>query len=242
MWGGCTAALPRGCIFIDMKKSFALLVVLAAMASSCTSVFWAKNQVIPANKVLNTREIQVELFDAVGQRCTSAEVKITTTDRGDSAVITRFDVPKFSSEGQRPTKVNYLWMVDGSDTSVYELTYRRRRSIASFTTVGALTALSAIPVQIAVQDAWTAVTVFLVGAGVLTYGGLLVDLPTGLVSLVAQINAEGHDLNRSWKLKGVRTLSPDAYPESLLRGISALAPGGAQNQSSAPSSARKRIE
>ncbi len=91
-----------------MKQSFALLVLLAAMASSCTSVFWAKNQVIPANKVLNTREIQVELFDAVGQRCTSAEVKVTTTDRGDSAVITRFDVPKFSSEGHRPTQVNYL--------------------------------------------------------------------------------------------------------------------------------------
>lgn len=225
-----------------MKKTFALLVLLAAMASSCTSVFWAKNQVIPANKVLNTREIQVELFDAVGQRCTSAEVKITTTDRGDSAVITRFDVPKFSSENYPPTKVNYLWMVDGSDTSVYELTYRRRRSFASFTTAGALMVVSAIPVQIVVQDAWTAVTVFIIGAGVLTYGGLLVDLPTGLVSLVAQINAERLDLNRSWKLKGVRTLSPDAYPESLLRGISALEPGGAQNQSSTPSSARKRIE
>jgi len=78
------------------------------MASSCTSVFWANNQVIPANKVLNTREIQIELFDAVGQRCTSAEVKVTTTNQGESAVNTRFDVPKFSSEGHRPTKANYL--------------------------------------------------------------------------------------------------------------------------------------
>ncbi|MEY3711903.1 MAG: hypothetical protein RL104_686, partial [Bacteroidota bacterium] len=76
-------------------------------------------------------------------------------------------------------------MVDGSDTSVYELTYRRSRSFASFTTAGALMAVSAIPIQIVVQDAWTAVTVFVIGAGVLTYGGLPVDLPTGLVSLVA---------------------------------------------------------
>ena len=144
-----------------------MLIPFAALVlslSSCTSVFWVNNVAIPAEKVLTTREIQLEVFDAKGERCTSMDVEITTTNRGESAVITEFRVPKFSSENRRPTMVNYLWMVDGQDTSVYELVYKRKHDWAMFSTIGGVVVLASIPAGIIAQDVW-------VFAGTLYVGG-----------------------------------------------------------------------
>ncbi len=206
-----------------MKNMLIPFAALVLSLSSCTSVFWVGNVAIPAEKVLTTREIQLEVFDAKGERCTSMDVEITTTNRGESAVITEFKVPKFSSENRRPTMVNYLWMVDGQDTSVYELVYKRKHDWAMFSTIGGLVVLASIPAGIIAQDVWVFAGTLYVGAATTFYGGLLFDLPTGIISLVADSRAKEDGLQRSWKLKGVRSLAPADYPPMLVRGISELA-------------------
>ena len=206
-----------------MKNYVIALAGLALSLNSCTSVFWVSNVEIPAEKVLSSREIQLEVFDAKGERCTSAEIEITTTDRGESAVITEFKVPKFSSENRRPIMVNYLWMVDGQDTSVYELVYKRKHDWAMFTTIGGGVVLASIPAGIIAQDIWVFAGTFYAGALTTIWGGLLFDLPTGIISLVADSRAKEGGLQRSWKLKGVRSLAPADYPPALVYGISLLA-------------------
>jgi hypothetical protein len=209
-------------IFRAMKKMQIPFIALALGLSSCTSVFWVNNVAIPADKELTTREIQLEIFDAVGQRCKSMDVEITTTNRGESAVITEFKVPKFSSENRQPTKVNYLWMVDGQDTVVYELVYQRKLDWAVFSTVGAGVMLASIPAGIIAEDFWVFLGTLYVGAATSIYGGLLIDLPTGIISLLADSRAREDGFQRSWKLKGVRNLSPVDYPPVLVRGIESL--------------------
>jgi len=54
------------------------------------------------------------------------------------------------------------------------------------------------------------------------YGGVFIDLPTGIASVVADMRAKQDGLQRSWKLKGVRTLTPADYPPKLVRGIALL--------------------
>jgi hypothetical protein len=206
-----------------MFKPLVILFVPTLFLSSCTSVFWVSNVEIPADKVLSSREIQLEVFDAKGERCTSAEIEITTTERGESAVVTQFTVPKFSSENRRPIMVNYLWMVDGQDTSVYELVYKRKHDWAMFSTIGGGLVLASIPAGIIAQDVWVFAGTFYAGALTTIYGGLLFDLPTGIISLVADSRAKENGLQRSWKLKGVRSLAPADYPPALVRGISELA-------------------
>lgn len=205
-----------------MKNMLIPFAALVLSLSSCTSVFWVNNVAIPAEKVLTTREIQLEVFDAKGERCTSMDVEITTTNSGESAVITEFRVPKFSSENRRPTMVNYLWMVDGQDTSVYELVYKRKHDWAMFSTIGGVVVLASIPAGIIAQDVWVFAGTLYVGAATTFYGGLLFDLPTGIISLVADSRAKEDGLQRSWKLKGVRTLAPVDYPPMLVRGIASL--------------------
>lgn len=206
-----------------MKNYMIALLGLALSLNSCTSVFWVSNVEIPAEKVLSSREIQLEVFDAKGERCTSAEIEITTTERGESAVVTQFTVPKFSSENRRPIMVNYLWMVDGQDTSVYELVYKRKHDWAMFSTIGGGVVLASIPAGIIAQDIWVFAGTFYVGVLTTMYGGLLFDLPTGIISLVADNRAKANGLQRSWKLKGVRSLAPADYPPALVHGISQLA-------------------
>ena len=206
-----------------MKNTLIAFVGLALSLNSCTSVFWVSNVTIPAEKVLSSREIQLEVFDAKGERCTSADIEITTTNRGESAVITEFKVPKFSSENRRPIMVNYLWMVDGQDTSVYELVYKRKHNWAMFSTIGGGVIMASIPAGILAQDVWVFLGTFYAGALTTIWGGLLFDLPTGIISLVADSRAKEDGLQRSWKLKGVRSLSPVDYPPMLVRGISKLA-------------------
>jgi hypothetical protein len=209
--------------FTAMIKPFTIFVGAALLMSSCTSVFWVKNVEIPAEKVLTTREIQLEVFDAAGVCCNSMDVEITTTNQGESAVITEFKVPKFSSVNRRPTRVNYLWMVDGQDTSVYELVYERKRDWAIFSTVGSGLVLAAIPLGVVTRSVDVGFSSFLVGYFSLVYGGVFIDLPTGVASLVADMRAKQDGLQRSWKLKGVRTLAPADYPPALVYGISKLA-------------------
>jgi len=204
-----------------MKK--ALVLALAASAlTSCTSVFWLSESKVPAQKVLNNREVEIELFDASGVRCTTAQVEIETVNEGESAVITQFTVPKFTSEKRRAQKLNYLWMVDGQDTTVYELAYRSRTSLASFATLGGALILTAIPVAITSEDPWAGVVVAYLGASSLFYGGLLIDMPTGIAGLIKESRANGNGLNPRWKLKGVRKLTPAEYPGALIRGIEAM--------------------
>lgn len=206
-----------------MKNYVIALAGLALSLNSCTSVFWVRNVDIPAEKVLSSREIQLEVFDAKGERCTSADIEITTTERGESAVVTQFTVPKFSSENRRPIMVNYLWMVDGQDTSVYELVYKRKHDWAMFSTIGGGVVLASIPAGIIAQDFWVFAGTFYAGALTAIWGGLLFDLPTGIISLVADSRAKADGLQRSWKLKGVRSLAPADYPPALVYGISQLA-------------------
>lgn len=206
-----------------MKNYVIALAGLALSLNSCTSVFWVSNVDIPAEKVLSSREIQLEVFDAKGERCTSADIEITTTERGESAVVTQFTVPKFSSENRRPIMVNYLWMVDGQDTSVYELVYKRKHDWAMFSTIGGGVVLASIPAGIIAQDFWVFAGTFYAGALTTIWGGLLFDLPTGIISLVADSRAKADGLQRSWKLKGVRSLAPADYPPALVYGISQLA-------------------
>lgn len=206
-----------------MKNYVIALAGLALSLNSCTSVFWVSNVDIPAEKVLSSREIQLEVFDAKGERCTSADIEITTTERGESAVVTQFTVPKFSSENRRPIMVNYLWMVDGQDTSVYELVYKRKHDWAMFSTIGGGVVLASIPAGIIAQDIWVFAGTFYAGALTTIWGGLLFDLPTGIISLVADSRAKADGLQRSWKLKGVRSLAPADYPPALVYGISQLA-------------------
>ncbi len=203
-----------------MKKFLVVALAMYAL-TSCTSVFWLSEAKIPAQKVLNNREVQIELFDATGARCSQA-VEIETFNEGESAVITQFIVPKFTSEKRRPTKLNYLWMVDGQDTTVYELAYRSRTSVASLTALGGALILTAIPVAITSEDPWAGVVVAYFGASTLFYGGLLIDMPSGIAGLIKESRANGNGLNPRWKLKGVRKLTPGEYPGALVRGIEAL--------------------
>lgn len=203
-----------------MKKFLVVALAMYAL-TSCTSVFWLSEAKIPAQKVLNNREVQIELFDATGARCSQA-VEIETFNEGESAVITQFIVPKFTSEKRRPTKLNYLWMVDGQDTTVYELAYKSRTSLASFATLGGALILTAIPVAITSEDPWAGVVVAYLGASSLFYGGLLIDMPTGIAGMIKESRANGNGLNPRWKLKGVRKLTPAEYPSALVRGIEAM--------------------
>lgn len=203
-------------------KTFILFLAIAWSLTSCTSVFWVKTASIPAEKPLNTREIRVELFDIKGERCTSAQVEITTENWGEAAVITQFKVPKFSTELRRPTKVNYLWMVDGPDTSVYELRYKRLIAWPLFTTLGSAVVLAAIPVGIITEDPWLAVGTLASGLVVGFYGGLFIDLPTGIASLIADAIVQRDHLHRNWKVEDLRKLNFNEYPYELRQGISLL--------------------
>lgn len=205
-----------------MKWVSTVVVLTALSVSSCSSIFWVRDVEIPAEKVVRTQEIQLELFDAVGQRCTSSDVEISVANRGESVIISEFTVPKFSSEQRQPSMVNYLWMVDGRDTSVYELVYTKKRKWALLSTLGAGLVVAAIPVGILADDfevGWSTLTI---GAVTLAYGGLLIDAPTGIASAVLSAIARQDGLQRSWKLKSVRSLQPVDYPPTLVRGISEL--------------------
>jgi hypothetical protein len=202
-----------------MKNSF-LLSVAVSVLTSCSSIFWMPDARIPAQKVLNTREIEVELFDADGVRCITRQVDFISVEQGGSAVITQFIVPKFASTNRRPTKLNYLWMVDGQDTSVYELNYRNRWAKAIFTSAGMAIMLAAVPVQ---QVDWYASSwVFFYGLSTSVLGGILIDMPSGIAGMIKESRANGNGLNPRWKLKGVRKLTPGEYPGALVRGIEAM--------------------
>ena len=115
-------------------------------------------------------------------------------NRGESAVITEFKVPKFSSENRRPTRVNYLWIVDGQDTSVYELMYERKRDWAFFSTIGSGLVLATIPLGVVTNNADVGLNSFLLGHFSLVYDGVFIDLPTGIASIVADIRAKQNGL------------------------------------------------
>jgi hypothetical protein len=113
-------------------------------------------------------------------------------------------------------------MVDGQDTVVYELVYQRKLDWAVFSTVGAGVMLASIPAGIIAEDFWVFLGTLYVGSATSIYGGLLIDLPTGIISLIADSRAREDGFQRSWKLKGVRNLSPVDYPPMLVRGIESL--------------------
>lgn len=205
-----------------MKRVSTVVVLTALSVSSCSSIFWVRNVEIPAEKVVRTQEIQIELFDAVGQRCTSSEIDISVANRGESVIISEFTVPKFSSVQRQPSMVNYLWMVDGRDTSVYELVYTKNRKWGLMSTLGAGLVVAAIPVGIIADDFEVGLSTLGIGAVTLVYGGLLIDAPTGIASALLSEIARLDGLQRSWKLKSVRSLPPADYPPALIRGISEL--------------------
>jgi len=207
-----------------MKTNIILLAAASGLAS-CTSVFWASSARVPAQKKLANVEIRCEVFDAVGERCTSNSVQVTSTEQGDSARITQFLVPKFSTVDRRRDRVNYLWVVDGRDTSVYELAYRGRSSWAVCVTAGSATLLSLIPRGMVGISPNATISTLIAGGSLLFWGGILVDAPTGIAGLVKESRANAKDLMPRWKLKRVRRLTPEEYPPALVRAVSELREG-----------------
>lgn len=204
--------------------SYALLL-LSLSATSCSSVFWQNHATIPASKRLSGSEVSIELFDAKGVHCTTGQVEVRSSMSEGAPIITQFKVPKFSSEKSRPTPVNYLWLVDGQDTSVYELFYKPRKKRAILTTLGGGVMLASIPIGIASQDIFVFAGTFYGGLVTSFYGGLFVDLPTGIMSAAARAKARKLGFQPSWKVVDVQLLKPEDYPPALVRGISVLGDG-----------------
>jgi hypothetical protein len=204
-----------------MKKYLLILSSLLCLPS-CTSIFWSSNSKVPAQKLVANGAIHCEVFDAVGERSTVNAVQIVTSQKGDSALITQFLVPKFSTIASRRNRTNYLWVVDGRDTSVYELTYRGRNSMAIFATAGTATLLSLIPRGMnGISPNATLYTLF-VGGNTLVWGGLLIDAPTAVAGVIKESRANANSLQPRWKLKNVRRLAPEEYPLSLIRSVGDL--------------------
>jgi hypothetical protein len=118
--------------------------------------------------------------------------------------------------------VNYLWVVDGRDTSVYELAYRGRSSWAVCVTAGSATLLSLIPRGMVGISPNATLSTLIAGGSVLFWGGILVDAPTGIAGLVKESRANAKGLMPRWKLKRVRRLTPGEYPPALVRAVSEL--------------------
>ena len=196
-----------------MKKL--LIIAVAALTTSCSTLFWTTEVSIPSAKVVPTEGLNIQLFDAHGVRSTGQKVEIVARQFVDSTYFEQIVVPKFSEVFWQAKPTNYLWIASASDTSIYELTYSK---------------LTPVPVP-------TAVGVGLMAAGLVTlsidYGGtLFVGYLITNVGLIADgISASIHrgnvkrdtpkGIRREWKLRNVTPLAPDQVKPMVARGISA---------------------
>jgi len=196
-----------------MKKL--LIIAVAALTTSCSTLFWTTEVSIPSAKVVPTEGLNIQLFDAHGVRSTGQKVEIVARQFVDSTYFEQIVVPKFSEVFWQAKPTNYLWIASASDTSIYELTYSK---------------LTPVPVP-------TAVGVGLMAAGLVTlsidYGGtLFVGYLITNVGLIADgISASIHrgnvkrdtpkGIRREWKLRNVTPLATDEVSPMVARGISA---------------------
>jgi hypothetical protein len=196
-----------------MKKF--LIIAVAALTTSCSTLFWTADVLIPSAKVVPTEGLNVQLFDAHGVRSTAQNVEIVARQFVDSTYFEKIVVPKFSEVFWQAKPTNYLWIASTTDTSIYELTYSK---------------LTPVPIP-------TAVGVAVMAAGLATYsndygGTLLVGYLITNVGLIADaISASIYQgtvkrdtpkgIRREWKLRNVTPLAPDEVSPMVARGISA---------------------
>lgn len=196
-----------------MKKF--LIIAVAALTTSCSTLFWTADVLIPSAKVVPTEGLNVQLFDAHGVRSTAQNVEIVARQFVDSTYFEKIVVPKFSEVFWQAKPTNYLWIASMTDTSIYELTYSK---------------LTPVPIP-------TAVGVAVMAAGLATYsndygGTLLVGYLITNVGLIADVISASiyqgtvkrdtpKGIRREWKLRNVTPLAPDEVKPMVARGISA---------------------
>ena len=196
-----------------MKKF--LIIAVAALTTSCSTLFWTADVLIPSAKVVPTEGLNVQLFDAHGVRSTAQNVEIVARQFVDSTYFEKIVVPKFSEVFWQAKPTNYLWIASMTDTSIYELTYSK---------------LTPVPIP-------TAVGVAVMAAGLATYsndygGTLLVGYLITNVGLIADVISASiyqgtvkrdtpKGIRREWKLRNVTPLAPDEVSPMVARGISA---------------------
>jgi hypothetical protein len=196
-----------------MKKF--LIIAVAALTTSSSTLFWTADVVVPSAKVVPTEGLNIQLFDAHGVRSTAQNVEIVARQFADSTYFEQIVVPKFSEVFWQAKPTNYLWIASTTDTSIYELTYSK---------------LTPVPIP-------TAVGVAVMAAGLATYsndygGTLLVGYLITNVGLIADaISASIYQgtvkrdtpkgIRREWKLRNVTPLAPDEVKPMVARGISA---------------------
>lgn len=196
-----------------MKKF--LIIAVAALTTSCSTLFWTADVLIPSAKVVPTEGLNVQLFDAHGVRSTAQNVEFVARQFVDSTYFEKIVVPKFSEVFWQAKPTNYLWIASTTDTSIYELTYSK---------------LTPVPIP-------TAVGVAVMAAGLATYsndygGTLLVGYLITNVGLIADVISASiyqgtvkrdtpKGIRREWKLRNVTPLAPDEVSPMVARGISA---------------------
>ncbi|MFZ9597005.1 MAG: hypothetical protein ACO28T_01225 [Schleiferiaceae bacterium] len=196
-----------------MKKF--LIIAVAALTTSCSTLFWTADVLIPSAKVVPTEGLNVQLFDAHGVRSTAQNVEIVARQLDDFTYFEKIVVPKFSEVFWQAKPTNYLWIASTTDTSIYELTYSK---------------LTPVPIP-------TAVGVAVMAAGLATYsndygGTLLVGYLITNVGLIADVISASiyqgtvkrdtpKGIRREWKLRNVTPLAPDEVSPMVARGISA---------------------
>lgn len=196
-----------------MKKL--LIIALTALTTSCNTLFWTTDVVVPSAKVVPTEGLNIQLFDAHGVRSTAQKVEIEARQFADSTYFEQIVVPKFSEVFWQAKPTNYLWIASTTDTSIYELTYSKLTPVPVPTLVG-LGVMAAGVVTLSIDYGGT----LLIGL-LATNVGLIAD---GISSNIHQGNVKRDTpkgIRREWKLRNVTPLAPDEVSPMVARGISA---------------------
>lgn len=196
-----------------MKKF--LIIAVAALTTSCSTLFWTTEVSIPSAKGVPTEGLNVQLFDAHGVRSTAQKVDIVARQFDDSTYFERIMVPKFSEVFWQARPTNYLWIASKTDTSVYELRYKKLVPVPIPTSVG-LAVMAAGLVTASNDYGGTLLVGYLI-----TNVGLIAD---GVSASIHQGNVRRDTpkgIRREWKLRDVAPLAPDEVSPMVARGISA---------------------
>jgi hypothetical protein len=192
-----------------------LLIAVAALTTSCSSLFWTTEVSIPSAKVVPTEGLNVQLFDAHGVRSTAQKVDIVARQFVDSTYFEQIVVPKFSEVFWQPRPTNYLWIASAADTSIYELTYSKLYPVPIPTAVG-LAVMTA-----GLVTAYNDYGATLLVGYLITNVGLIAD---GISASIHRGNVKRDTpkgIRREWKLRNVTPLAPDQVKPMVARGISA---------------------
>ena len=196
-----------------MKKL--LIIAVAALTTSCSTLFWTTEVSIPSAKVVPTEGLNIQLFDAHGVRSTAQKVDIVARQFVDSTYFDRIVVPKFSEVFWQAKPTNYLWIASASDTSIYELTYSKLTPVPVPTAVG-VGVMAAGLVSLSIDYGGTLFVGYLI-----TNVGLIAD---GISASIHRGNVKRDTpkgIRREWKLRNVTPLATDEVSPMVARGISA---------------------